>query len=187
MKRRLYTLVAAMSLMLGAATAGLWVRSYWRVDVIGIYGREGVDRWQRGESAVSERGSLELAWWIRRNGQFRTRLPSAGWAYETSPSGSAVLARSWHGFSYDASMFDAVFSDGAKEPVQITYRHRVTVPHSFVVLLTVPLVVLWVQREALIRRTRHRLRHNLCPACGYDLSATPARCPECGAAPGAPS
>ena len=59
-------------------------------------------------------------------------------------------------------------------------------PHWVLVLL---LGFLPARRGWKVARNRHRagcIERSLCPACGYDLRATPDRCPECGAVPVAP-
>ena len=45
-------------------------------------------------------------------------------------------------------------------------------------LLVLPMA--WSWWFAVHRRTRRRLASGQCLACGYDLRATPSRCPECG-------
>jgi hypothetical protein len=52
-------------------------------------------------------------------------------------------------------------------------------PYWGIVLVSGVVPALWLhdtRRRARRRRTCH------CPRCGYDLRATPERCPECGAA-----
>lgn len=58
-------------------------------------------------------------------------------------------------------------------------NYGVTVPSWLVALLLGILPAMWLRRW-LARRGRGP---NSCPACGYDLRATPERCPECGAIP----
>lgn len=45
--------------------------------------------------------------------------------------------------------------------------------------------VIWIPtiQVAKYRRIRTRIRTGCCVACGYDVRATPQRCPECGAIP----
>ncbi len=60
-------------------------------------------------------------------------------------------------------------------------------PHWFFVVLTGLLPAFWFAHRRRLKRVAQHLRMNRCPACGYDLRATPARGPECGAVPAAPA
>ena len=63
-------------------------------------------------------------------------------------------------------------------------RWNVTAKHQW--LLAIPLVFAawnfyYAFCEWRVLRGKNRLSRGLCPSCGYDLRATPGRCPECGA------
>ena len=83
----------------------------------------------------------------------------------------------WNRADISDSLKFFVASDDRGLITTINVRRAVAVPLWFPVLVTAiaPTIAL---RRYRIRARRNRL--GLCPSCGYDLRATPGRCPECG-------
>jgi hypothetical protein len=55
-----------------------------------------------------------------------------------------------------------------------------TLPHWPFIPLALLLPLLWLRRCRILARTADRAKAGHCGNCGYDLRATPDRCPECG-------
>jgi len=66
-------------------------------------------------------------------------------------------------------------------PPKISRDLSATFPHYALILLFAPLPLLRGRRWLRDRRVRRRVREGRCIHCGYDLRASRARCPECGA------
>ena len=83
----------------------------------------------------------------------------------------------WHGFAY-GSGDDPYATPGT--PVMRCWV--LAVPLWFVTAISATPPLIWLTSRVMSRRRRKAGR---CPTCGYDLRATPSRCPECGGVPNA--
>jgi hypothetical protein len=85
------------------------------------------------------------------------------------------------GFGYSESSpgFILPDSDGTKVHVRTKVKAVVTPCWAWMVIFAILPGVLWLVR----RGERLRKEEGLCRVCGYDLRATPERCPECGTVP----
>jgi hypothetical protein len=153
-----FNILAAASLALCAATVLLWVRGSWHRDILS-YGTPAIY-----VEVANPMGRVSLIWVKDEDNQLPGPL---GWHYQQlspdhpiahlgSPDWSFGPVDGWKG-----GWFGIVFLE----------------PWALVTLFSLAPAA-WLSVGPLIRRRRGRL--GLCRNCGYDLRATPERCPECG-------
>jgi hypothetical protein len=173
MRRKLFTLAAGVSAVLCLASAVGWADSYRNARMV---------FWNSGHPRGSAETSTVAATSVRGITHFsRLRLPVAPrspvrpheFQLGTHPVGSVIISPDrWSraGFQYQS----------VRRPDRA--GHIFSAPYWFWLVAGAVLPSWWIIRY---RRVRRRRAAGCCPACGYDLRATPDRCPECGAVPAA--
>jgi len=181
----LFNTAAAISLLLFAGAMVLWAQSY-DTGLYGVVRRDFPDRF-----------TTEYVGWRTKSGGFavwrevRAFRNTSDWHFglsnmrgpgypaiilytAASPSPPKPLLERL-GFSYSRSNLYTWANC-----VEWQTEWRVSAPAWFVVLITLclPVACIWRGRRQL--RERERREKGYCVHCGYDLRATPQRCPECG-------
>jgi hypothetical protein len=165
----LFTLGWAISLMFLIAVVGIWIRSHVALD-------ECTFRWnvyafgnRRSLHLRSDRGGFQIVW--QKDTGFPQSFDGVYWpeiTYEHFlPSEERFVSRAskayWFSFAANSNQnFKFYVLFGPIWPIAI---------------LAAILPALWLARA---RRSRKRVVAGLCSNCGYDLRASPERCPECG-------
>src|SRR5687768_10819869 len=191
MKRRVVNLVALLSLLLCVAAVALWVRSYWVGEMY----------WS-GSAYVDDAGTLHRRFWRVTSGggavevycvggstprrEFERLFP-VGREAEYGPIGDAeraVVGKELGGrmrLGLRRSPQDAMGylrdPGGGPRLVWTGSSWRVALPLWLPAALAAVVPGAWGWHWYRTRRQRGRGR---CTACGYDLRATPEKCPECG-------
>jgi hypothetical protein len=174
MRRRLSTALAAISLVLIVPILLLWTRSYRQWDILGFLQTTSSGQMQfNALDSVKGRviiGSVRnaprnLPHWTQDGRLLHTRDASTITFYETTRMQRI-------GFDFKRSTSRRT---GAGQ-------WHLTIPWWFITLLNTTVSILALTYG--VRRKKQR-GPGACPACGYDLRATPDRCPECGTAVGA--
>jgi hypothetical protein len=169
-RRRIFNALAATSLLLFSLIVVLCARSYWRSDVVQCR--------VRGELLRIESGRGGVWFFVDQTPQ---PLASVGWASFPNPRYPYCTPVPSRCLGFDFRSQHSTGWVSAIETVRID-QYELTLPLWCPILLTAVLPVMRVWSTVRARRKR-----GLCPKCGYDMRATPERCPECGRIAAAPA
>ena len=168
--RHLFTLCAALSLLLCVAVCVLWVWSdsrLFRLTLTHDEGR-GVSRWVE---------LLDGGFQYAETDHPSLRLGRPGWGTMECDGASHVRQTRW-GFGTRTHLFL-----GAAPMRRATFWRAPVWPLVLLIAVaSVPSLLTLLRR----RRSWRLTRGGFCPSCSYGLRASPERCPECGAEPEAP-
>jgi hypothetical protein len=178
MRRRLFTAPSILSLLLCMAMAVLWVRSYHAYD--SVQAGAGLSFW----SIDSHRGAVGFRWetdrspdiarlWRKRGSRGAIALRS--WPVR-QPTPLAEECR-WYTLGFGGHVYDISHLFVVRNGQALTRSRLLVVSDAFLVTVFAVLPVLWLGRRAVRRRFA---QYGRCAFCGYDLRASPDRCPECG-------
>jgi hypothetical protein len=92
-----------------------------------------------------------------------------------SPSWQCIGLRLWRGQDVAQTV-----DSGSTAPTGVDYYHVVAISYAWLLFLGCLMPAVFLLSQA---RRKRRQQLNLCSECGYDLRATPDRCPECGTVP----
>jgi hypothetical protein len=104
------------------------------------------------------------------------------WAFNLAAAVSAVLLALVVGMWFRDWRSERVYFLPGGAIVHVRVYEVKPIDYGLLVLLLGLMPAVWAILSFRARR-RHQLRPGLCRRCGYDLRATPDRCPECGKVP----
>ena len=184
--RRLCTICSAASLLLCVAFGALWLRSYFVLDALASGWVNDPPTSGSYLQAYSNRGAISL----RRFDVAVVGMAPAdyhvgdglhidvGQDERWTRSDPSPWGRARFDYLLGFSHHDGAYLRRPTPDVRQMERDRgMTFPH-WLPLLGAAIVPALRFRKA--RRARLRPRSGLCLRCGYDLRASPDRCPECG-------
>jgi hypothetical protein len=177
--RWLFNFAAGVSMVMCVATAALWARSLFVTEEVVYQRTDPLRRTWLHFWVASTPGRIFITHLVYRfdaDGQAEkfARNRGEGWHHgETSDESDEFPFWRTLGFRVN-------WTSHLRQGTGTINAQQVSVPHWFVLLLSAIVPGLWAKSWL---RQRVRLRKGLCLACGYDLRATPQRCPECGTVP----